>query len=145
MFSEKIVTPEQIALYREQLADNQEALAALDVLEEWDGDLADAAESIAKRKGIQGVETNADLRWFTQKLKESQKFVCQPKYENLRDKYVSTLIPVLIDFLAGSLGCPPGLAGLIATPFALYIAEEGMDQFCKSSNLPTLNSDGDES
>jgi hypothetical protein len=82
MFS---VKPEQIALYREQLADNPEALAALDIIEEWDGDLADAAESIAKRNGIQGVETNADLRWFTQKIEESQRFICQPKYENLRN------------------------------------------------------------
>lgn len=134
MFSEKIVTPEQIALYRQQVADNQEALAALDVIEEWDGNLADAAESIAKRNGVEGVETNADLRWFSQKLKECHQFICQPKYENLRDKYVSTLIPVLTEFLAGSLGCPPGVAGLIATPFALTIAEEGMDKFCQSFN-----------
>lgn len=136
MFSEIIVTPEKIALYREQLADNQEALAALDTIEEWDGDLADATESIAQENGIEGVETNADLRWFTQKLEECQKLICQPKYENLTDKYVSTLIPVLIEFLAGSLGCPPGVAGLIATPFALYIAEEGMDKFCQSFNSP---------
>ena len=104
MISEKIVTPEQIALYREQLADNQEALAALDVIEKWDGDLADAAESIAKLNGVEGVETNADLRWFAQKLKECHKFICQPKYKSLRDKYVSTQIPVLTEFLARSLG-----------------------------------------
>ncbi|MEA5500915.1 hypothetical protein VB834_02740 [Limnoraphis robusta Tam1] len=134
MVSEIIVTPEQIAFYRKQLAGNEEALAALDVIEEWDGDLADAAESIAKRNGIEGVETNADLRWFSQKLKECHQFICQPKYENLRDKYVSTLIPVLTEFLAGSLGCPPGVAGLIATPFALYIGEEKMDKFCRSFN-----------
>lgn len=136
MLSEIIVTPEQIALYRKQLADNQEALAALDVIEDWDGDLADASESIAQKNGIEGVETNADLRWFTQKLEQCHKFICQPKYENLKDKYVSTLIPVLTEFIAGSLGCPPGVAGLIATPFALYIAEEGLDKFCQSFNSP---------
>ncbi len=76
------------------------------------------------------------MRWFIQKLEECQKFICQPKYENLTDKYVSTLIPVLIEFLAGSLGCPPGVAGLIATPFALYIAEEGMDKFCQFNSPP---------
>ncbi|NES80096.1 MAG: hypothetical protein F6K10_00440 [Moorea sp. SIO2B7] len=129
------ITPEQIALYREQLADNQEVLVAFDVLdnalEEWDSDLADAAESIALENGIEGVETNADFRWFSQKLEECQKFVCQPKYESLREKYISTLIPVLTEFLAGSLGCPPGVAGLIAAPFAIYIAEEGIDKFCQ--------------
>lgn len=134
MVSEKIVTPEQITLYREQLADNQEALAALDVIEEWDGDLADAAESIAKRNGVEGVETNADLRWFSQKLKECHQFICQPKYEDLRKNYFPALIPPLSDCLLSSLGCPPGVPGLIATPFAIYIAQEGMDKFCQSFN-----------
>ena len=136
MLSEIIVTPEQIALYREQLADNQEALAALDVIEEWDGDLADAAESIAKLNGIQGVETNADLRWFTQNIQECQKFICQSKYENLRNNSLSALISALTEFLAVSLGCPPGVATMIATPFTLSIAQEGMDKFCQSFNSP---------
>lgn len=134
MFYEKIVTPEQIAVYRQQVADNQEALAALDVIEEWDGDLADATESIAQENGIEGVETNADLRWFVQKLEECHKFICQPKYENLRKNHFPALIPPLSDCLLGSLGCPPGVAGLIATPFAIYIAQEGMDKFCQSFN-----------
>ncbi len=138
MFSEIIITPEQIALYREQVADNQEALAALDVLEntldDWDGDLADATESIAKRNGVQGVETNADLRWFFQKLEECQKSICQPKYENLRENYLPALIPPLSDCILGGLGCPPGVAGLIATPLAIYIQQEGMDKFCQSVN-----------
>lgn len=134
MFSEIIVTSDQIDSYREQLADNQEALAALDVIDEWDGDLADAAESIAKRNGIQGVETNADLRWFTQKIKESHKFICQPKYENLRNNSLSAIVSAVTEFLASSLGCPPGVATIIATPFALSIAQEGIDKFCESVN-----------
>ncbi|MBW4495407.1 MAG: hypothetical protein KME26_20425 [Oscillatoria princeps RMCB-10] len=138
MFSEIIVTPEQIALYRKQLADNQEALTALNVLEnaldEWDNQLADAAESIAQDNGIEGVETNADLRWFFQKLEECQKLICQPKYENLRENYLPALIPPLSDCILGGLGCPPGVAGLIATPLAIYIQQEGMDKFCQSVN-----------
>ncbi len=35
MFSEIVVTPEQIALYKEQVADNQEALATFDVIEKY--------------------------------------------------------------------------------------------------------------
>jgi len=129
-----MITPEQIALYREQLADNQAALAALDAIEEWDGDLADAAESIAQKHGIEGVETNADLRWFTQKLEECRKFICQSKYENLRNNSLSTIIPALTEFLAVSLGCPPGVATIIATPFALSISQQGMDKFCQPFN-----------
>ena len=129
------ITPEKITFYRKQFTDNPEGLATFnvlnDALEEWDNDLADAAESIALDNGIEGVETNADFRWFVQKLEECQKFICQPKYESLRGNYISTLIPILTEFLAGSLGWPPGVAGLIAAPFAIYIAEEGIDKFCQ--------------
>ncbi|WP_170863912.1 hypothetical protein [Microcystis aeruginosa] len=37
------LTPEKIAQYRIEFADNENALIALDVIEEWEGDLADAA------------------------------------------------------------------------------------------------------
>ncbi len=28
--------------------------------------------------------------------------------------------------------CPPGVAGLLSTPVAIYISEEGMDKFCQN-------------
>ena len=131
-----IVTPAEIEEYRSQLQAYPDSLKALDVLEEWDGDLADAAESIAKRQGIEGVETNADFRWFDQNLEKCQKFICQSEYKDLRNEYISTLIPVLTEFVGSSLGCPPGTATLLATPFTLTIAKQGMDKFCQSS-LPS--------
>jgi len=73
------LTPEKIAQYRIQFADNENALIALDVIEEWEGDLADAAESIATRKGIEGVEDNADFRWFVIVLNKCRDSICQPK------------------------------------------------------------------
>ena len=55
------LTPEKIAQYRIQFADNENALIALDVIEEWEGDLADAPESIAPRNSIKEGEDNADF------------------------------------------------------------------------------------
>jgi len=127
------LTSEQIAKYRVELADNSNFLAALDVIEEWDGDLADAAESIATRNGIEGVEDNADMRWFVIVLQECRGYICQPKYEKLREKYLPALIPPLTDFIAGAFMCPPGIAGILSAPIALYISEEGMDKFCQIS------------
>ena len=126
------LTSEQISQLRSELAGYPEALEALEVIEEWDGDLADAAESIATRNGIEGVEDNAELRWFTEKLRQCHGFICQDKYQDLREKYLPTLLPPMVDFFVGLLGCPPGVAGIIATPFAVYIQEEGMEKFCKS-------------
>lgn len=133
MATEKLLTPEQIERYRAELADNPDAIAALDVIEEWEGDLADAAESLAIRNGIEGVEDRADLRWFVIVLQKCRSFICQPKYEKLREQYLPALIPPLTDIIAGSFMCPPGVAGLLATPFAIYIQEEGMDLFCQES------------
>ncbi|GBL08579.1 hypothetical protein MSj_00052 [Microcystis aeruginosa Sj] len=56
------LTPEKIDQYRIEFADNENALIALDIIEEWEVDLADAPESIAPRNSIKGVEDNADFR-----------------------------------------------------------------------------------
>ncbi|AOW99919.1 hypothetical protein BJP34_11070 [Moorena producens PAL-8-15-08-1] len=126
------LTSEEISNLRSELANNPEALEALDVIEEWDGDLADAAESLATRNGIEGVENNADLRWFTEILRQCHGHICQPKYKKFRENYLPALIGVVAEFLAGSLKFKPLVAGLIATPVAIYIEKEGMENFCKS-------------
>ncbi len=133
MFSEKIVTPEKIALYREQLADNQDALDALDVIEEH-GKISKAAKALAIQEDIEGVIDNAALDWFDEMLQKCRNFICKSKYKNLREKYIPALIPPLTECIAGVLACPPGVAGIIATPFAVYVAEEGMEKFCNSIN-----------
>jgi hypothetical protein len=78
MFSEIIVTPEKIAFYREQLADNQEALAALDVIENY-GKISKAAKAIAIQDDIEGVIDNAARDWFDEMLQKCHNFICQPK------------------------------------------------------------------
>lgn len=130
------LSPEKIAQYRAEWANNSDALAALDVIEEWDGDLADATESLATRNGVEGVEDNADLRWFLELLQLCRNHICQPRYENLREKYIPALIPPITDCIAGGFSCPPGIVGILATPVAIYIQEEGIDKFCQTSVNP---------
>jgi hypothetical protein len=135
MTSEKIITSEQISQYRSELAGNPDALAALDVIEkEYGGKLAEAAKAIAIRNDIEGIADFGLSDWFDAMLQECRDFICQPKYQNLRENYLPALIPPLTDCVAGSLGCPPGIAAIIAVPFAAYIKEEGMEKFCQSPN-----------
>lgn len=130
-----VVTKTEIEQFREQLLkDYPEALVALDVIEEYEGNLAEAAKAIAIRNDIEGVADYGLSDWFYGMLEECRDFICQPKYENLRENYLPALIPPLADCSARSLGCPPGVAAIIAVPFAAYIKEEGMEKFCKSSN-----------
>ena len=79
------------------------------------------------------MEDNADLRWFVIVLQKCRGYICHPKYENLREKYLPALIPPLTDFIAGAFMCPPGIAGILSAPVAIYIQEEGMDKFCQIS------------
>ena len=123
------LTSEQIAKYRSELADNPDFLAALDVIEEWDGDLADAAESIATLNGIEGVEDNADLRWFVIVLNKCRDSICQPK---LREKYLPALIPTLTGIIAGYLMCPPPVAVILSAIVAVFIQDQGLDKFCQN-------------
>ncbi len=106
------LTPEKIAQYRIEFADNENALIALDVIEEWEGDLADAAESIATHNSIERVEDNADFRWFAIVLNKCRDFICQPKYENLREKYLPALIPTLTNIIVGYLMCTLGFISI---------------------------------
>ncbi len=129
-----VLTSEQIAQYRSELANNSDALAALDIMEEYVGEkLADAAQAVAMENGIEGVMHCGGTDWFSEKLEKCRQFICQPKYQDLRQKYVPGILPPLTDFFAGSVGFPSGIAGIIATPFAIYIAEEG-EKFCQHFN-----------
>ncbi len=78
------------------------------------------------------MEDKADFRWFAIVLNKCRDSICQPKYETLREKYLPALIPPLTDIIAGCFMCPPGVAGLLSTPVAIYISEEGMDKFCQN-------------
>jgi hypothetical protein len=126
------VTQEEIQQFRDQLRAYPDSLTALDVIEEYDGNLPSAAKAIAIRNDIEGVADYGLSDWFDERLQECRNFICQPKYRGLTKNYLPALIPPLADLLAGSLGCPPGVAGIIATPFAVYINDEGLDKFCES-------------
>ncbi len=128
------LTLEKIAQYRIQFADNENALIALDVIEEWEGDIADAAECIATLNGIEGVQVKADFRWFAIVLNKCRDFICQPENRIVGEKIVPAIIPTLAEMIAASFLCPSGIATLLSTPVAIYIQEEGMDKFCQTSS-----------
>jgi hypothetical protein len=130
-----ILNPEELDRYRSELVGFPEAIAALKIVQEWDGDLADAAESIATLNGIEGVEDNAENRWFFIVLLKIRDWtgVCEPANDDFRENYFSAMIPTIAEIMSANFGCSPGIATLIATPFAIYIQKEGMDKFCAMS------------
>ncbi|MCF3609108.1 hypothetical protein L2E81_21985 [Planktothrix agardhii 1033] len=126
MFSKIIVTPDQIALYREQLADNQEALAALDVLEKCEGDLEFAAETIAIETGeLQdnlGDEDPNEPSWLEKLVEKLRPHICTPAFKDAWNQGLSTVMGLLIPVV--------GYSGLLIL-IIIYISKKNLDDFCK--------------
>ncbi len=126
------VTPEEIAKFRSELADHPhpEKLADLDVIERCEGDLEQAARVLARRAGIEEVKSGANWQLALQK---ACKIVCDEKFKG-------GLVPGLIGGLIGTLATSGGpLLAAVATPTSIYIAQVGIDAFCKANQS---NSEG---
>ena len=116
------VTPEEIANYRAELADDPKALADLDVIERCEGDLEQAARILARRADIE--EVRAGITWESA-LKKARKVVCDDKFqEGLAPDLISGVFAALI-----TAGDP--LLVAVATPCASYIVKLSLGKFCK--------------
>lgn len=115
------VTQEEIQQFREQLRDYPDAIAALDVIEECEGDLEDAAVVLAIQAG---QEPNRSKKWFEELVKRCRPIVCE---EGFRDDLLAGLMAGAVESLAASVAIPPGLA----TPVVIYAVKIGVKNFCK--------------
>jgi len=112
------VTAEEIDRFREQLKHDPEAVAALDTIQECEGNLEEAARAIATAAGKTDVES--DL--LEQLSSRCRSVICQ---EDMKEK-LPVLIAAIAEFLASSSGFPSRLA----TPIALFAIEKGSEDFC---------------
>ncbi|MBD2597540.1 hypothetical protein H6G74_24920 [Nostoc spongiaeforme FACHB-130] len=115
------VSPEEISEFRSQLADNQDALNALDLIEQRNGNLDTAAKILAIRAGYE-PSRKSDI--LDELLEKSRKIICQ---EEFRDELAAGIIPIVIEPLAMSCAIPPGLASVVA----IYVFKIGVKKFCQ--------------
>lgn len=115
-----ILTPDEISLLQKQLADYPEAIAALQAIEDCDGDVADAALSLALKAGL---EPDTNETWLASYAKRFRHVACQ---EQFRQPLANQQVVGLISHLTQETSCP----GLLAAPVALYVAKEGVETFC---------------
>lgn len=117
------ITPEEIENFRSQLVDYPEALAALDEIEEDEGDLEYATEIIALKAGVEKSRKNS---WLEDLSKRSRNIICQDEF---REHLVEGVINgVLIEALAAVI--PMALAA----PVAIYAVKIGVKNFCKATD-----------
>jgi len=112
-----IITPEEIAEFRQQLADNPEALTALDTIAECEGYVEDAIPLLLIRSG------NEQDRSINEWLEKCRNFVC---LEEVREALELGILPLAIEAIAMSAAVPPG----IATAVSICVFKLGAKKFC---------------
>lgn len=106
----------------ERLADYPEALRSLQEIEDCDGDLNDAALSLALRAGLEPTENEGWLAGFAKRYRH---IACLPEFRaDLKAQRVVTLA----QHLTQNSQCP----NLLVVPVALHISKTGVDTFCQS-------------
>ncbi len=118
------VTPEEIAQFRSELTDYPEALAALDVIEQRNGNIETATKILAIRADY---EQTRRINLLDELSEKCRKVICQ---EEFKGDLAVGVIPFLIEPLATSAGIPLGLA----TAIAIYAFKIGVKKFCQPTN-----------
>jgi len=114
------ISSQEISYYRDQLAECEPAMQSLDAIEDAEGDLEDAATSIALAIG----QTPDRVDWLDGLAKRCRVEICETHLrQDLQDNYIETAINYLLDKKV----CPP----LLITPVIIYIIKQGIDQFCE--------------
>lgn len=116
-----VITPQEIEYFQSELADHPTALAALRVIEDCDGDLEDAAISLAIRAG---QEPDTNERWIEGLAKRWRHVLCQP---DLKEALEDGLTGAVIDAIATRAEIPANLV----TPVAIYVLKTGVQPFCQ--------------
>ncbi|MEA5617840.1 hypothetical protein VB711_08310 [Cronbergia sp. UHCC 0137] len=122
------VTSKEIAQLRSQLVDDSQAMEVLDLIEDCEGDLEDAAMTLAIRAGQEPGQTNAD--WLDGLAKKWRVVLCQREYRG------ELLNGSIVEMMA-KLQELPDFPKILATPILIYVLKQGIDNFCQP--LDVLN------
>ncbi|HBW58176.1 MAG TPA: hypothetical protein DEF27_10380 [Oscillatoriales bacterium UBA8482] len=116
-----ILTSQEIAQFRSQLAEYSVALEALDRIENCEGDLEDAAIEMAIYVG-QSPDTSEN--WLDGLAKRYRVSLCN---KDLREELIKGNITAMVESLIGENQCP----ALLITPVVIYAVKSGIEQFCQ--------------
>jgi hypothetical protein len=116
-----MLSSEDIAQYRSQLSNNAMALQALDMIEDCEGNLEDAAIALALQVG---QEPDRSDFWLEGLAKRWRVFLCQT---GLKETLQAGSVLSAINLLAAETDIP----AILATPVVLYVAQLGTEDFCK--------------
>lgn len=126
--SNLILSSQEIAKFRSQLAEYSSALEALDIIEDCEGDLEDAAISMAIHVG-QSPSTSEN--WLDGLAKRHRVTICEESYQQeLSQENIAPMVARLIE----QNQCP----GLLVTPVVIYALKTGIAAFCEPLNYKKI-------
>jgi len=120
------VTSQEIAQFRSQLADDPSDMEALDLIEDCDGDLEDAAMTLAIRAGQQPERANSE--WLDALARKWRVVICEQEY---REDLLNTSVQKLMEHLKAT----PTFPKILATPVLIYVLKQGVNHFCEPLDL----------
>jgi len=116
------VTPKEIAQFRSQLADDSSAMEVLDLIEDCEGDLEDAAMTLAIRAGQEPEIANSE--WLAALARKWRAVICQQEFrEDLFNGSVKGMIEHLKTIQTFSI--------ILAVPVLIYVLKQGVNNFCE--------------
>jgi hypothetical protein len=123
MFIDGMVTITSIEIieYRAELAADPDALRALDMIEDCEGDLEDAAIALALQAGQEPDQTEG---WLAAFAKRWRTMICGAE---LKAALQTGTIVEAIRLIQTGTAIPRGLA----IPVALFVLKNGVEDFCE--------------
>ncbi len=122
-----IISSAEISRLQSQLADHPDALTALAIIADCEGDIEDAAMTLGIRAGQQpGLDNSA---WLPAIAKRCRAALCQ---EDLRLDLMNGNWVAALHFLQTHKVCP----SLLAVPVLLYVDSVGINRFCEPLDRP---------
>lgn len=114
------ITSAEIAQFRSQLSSYHKALEALDAIEDCEGDLADAALSLA----IQIGQEPDSIDFLDGLAKRCRVAICQQEF---REDLLKGNVTGILGYLIANKLCPE----ILATPVLIYVVKTGINNFCE--------------
>ena len=114
------ITSQEIAQFRSQLAEYPEALKALDEIEDCEGDIEDAAISLAIQAG---QEPNISENWLDGLAKRCRVAICRSE---IKEELTNGQLNAAFRDLVAAKLCPE----ILVPSVIIYVFKTGVNDFC---------------
>ena len=116
-----VITSQEIALFRSELAAYSQALKALDEIEDCEGNIEDAAISLAIQAG---QEPNISENWLDGLAKRCCVAICKSE---IKEELINGRLNAAFGDLLAAKVCPD----ILITAVIIYVFKTGVNEFCE--------------